>query len=79
MLVWTHATNRMLDVLAEALLDQHVLAGLRNCLHADVLFVARVNPLFEIGSLSSADLSRIVKACKRLTQRRVERAGVTRP
>ena len=32
-------------VIADALLDQHVIAGLGNYLRADILFVARVNPL----------------------------------
>ncbi len=66
-------------VIADALLDQHVLAGLGNYLRADILFVARIAPLRKIGSLSAADLLRVGKACKRLTQRSVERAGVTRP
>lgn len=66
-------------VIADALLDQHVLAGLGNYLRADILFVARVDPLRKIGSLSPAELLRIGKACKRLTQRSVQQAGVTRP
>jgi endonuclease VIII len=66
-------------VIADALLDQHVLAGLGNYLRADILFVARVDPLCKIGSLTHADLLRVGKACKLLTKRSVERAGVTRP
>ena len=66
-------------VIADALLDQHVLAGLGNYLRADILLVARVNPLGKIGSLTAAQLLRVAKACKQLTQRSVRQAGVTRP
>ncbi len=66
-------------VIADALLDQHVLAGLGNYLRADILFVARIDPLSKIGHLTAAELLRIAKACKLLTQRSVQRAGVTRP
>ncbi len=66
-------------VIADALLDQHVLAGLGNYLRADILFVARIDPLRKIGSLTPAELLRVAKACKLLTQRSVQRAGVTRP
>ncbi len=66
-------------VIADALLDQHVLAGLGNYLRADILFVARVDPLCKIGSLTAVQLLRVAKACKQLTQRSVRRAGVTRP
>ena len=66
-------------VVADALLDQHVLAGLGNYLRADILFVAKINPLRKIGSLSPPELLRIGKACKTLTQRSVQQAGVVRP
>jgi endonuclease VIII len=66
-------------VIADALLDQHVLAGLGNYLRADILLVAKINPLRKIASLSQAELLRIAKACKTLTQRSVQRQGVVRP
>jgi endonuclease VIII len=66
-------------VIADALLDQHVLAGLGNYLRADILLVARINPLRKIASLSNQDLLRIAKACKTLTQRSVQKQGVVRP
>ena len=56
-----------------------VLAGLGNYLRADILLLARINPLRKIGMLSPAQLLRIGKACKTLTQRSVQRAGVVRP
>jgi endonuclease VIII len=66
-------------VIADALLDQHVLAGLGNYLRADILLVAKINPLQKISSLSPQELLRISKACKTLTQRSVQREGVVRP
>jgi endonuclease VIII len=66
-------------VIADALLDQQVLAGLGNYLRADILLAARIYPLWKIGTLSSAQLLRIGKLCKTLTQRSVQRAGVVRP
>jgi endonuclease VIII len=66
-------------VIADALLDQHVLAGLGNYLRADILLVAKINPLRKINTLTLAELLRIAKACKTLTQRSVKRQGVVRP
>jgi endonuclease VIII len=66
-------------VIADALLDQHVLAGLGNYLRADILLVARINPLRKISSLAPQELLRIGKATKTLTQRSVQRQGVVRP
>jgi endonuclease VIII len=66
-------------LIADALLDQQVLAGLGNYLRADILLVAKINPLRKISSLSQQELIRIAKACKLLTQRSVQRQGVVRP
>ena len=66
-------------VIADALLDQRVIAGLGNYLRADILFVARVNPIRKIGELCASELLRIAKACKTLTRRSVQRDGVVRP
>jgi endonuclease VIII len=65
-------------VIADALLDQHVIAGLGNYLRADILLVAKINPLRKISSLSPPELMRIAKACKTLTQRSVHKRGVVR-
>lgn len=79
----THIANRLEQfprrVIADALLDQHVLAGLGNYLRADILFVAKINPLRKISSLSKQELLRIGKAAKLLTQRSVQKRGVVRP
>ena len=66
-------------VIADALLDQRVIAGLGNYLRADILYVARVNPQRKIGELFAFELLRIAKACKTLTRRSVQRDGVVRP
>jgi endonuclease VIII len=66
-------------VIADALLDQHVIAGLGNYLRADILHVARVNPLDKIAALSDASVLRIARACKTLTRRSVNQEGVVRP
>jgi endonuclease VIII len=66
-------------VVADALLDQHVVAGLGNYLRADILHAARVHPLCKISTLTPAQLLRIGKLCKTLTQRSVQQAGVVRP
>jgi endonuclease VIII len=66
-------------VIADALLDQSVVAGLGNYLRADILFVAKVNPFTRIGDLTPAALARIARACKTLTARSVKHAGVVRP
>jgi endonuclease VIII len=66
-------------LIADALLDQHVLAGLGNYLRADILLVAKINPLRKISSLTQQELLRIAKASKTLTQRSIQRQGVVRP
>jgi endonuclease VIII len=66
-------------VIADALLDQHVIAGLGNYLRADILLVSQINPLRKIATLSASELTRVAKACKTLTQRSVQRDGVVRP
>lgn len=66
-------------VIADALLDQHVIAGLGNYLRADILLVARINPLRKISSLTEPEILRIAKAAKTLMQRSVAKQGVVRP
>lgn len=66
-------------IIADALLDQSVLAGLGNYLRADILFVSGINPLSRIGDLSHVQLLRIARASQQITQRSVRHDGVTRP
>lgn len=78
-----HLANRLAQfprrVIADALLDQHIIAGLGNYLRADILLVARINPVRKIASLSPQELLRIGKASKALTQRSIKKRGVVRP
>jgi len=66
-------------IVADALLDQNVIAGLGNYLRADILFVAGVDPHTRIAQLAPAALLRIANACKKLTARSVKQSGVVRP
>jgi endonuclease VIII len=66
-------------IVADALLSQHVVAGLGNYLRADILFVANVNPLLKIGALTQKQLQRVGQAAKTLTQRSVKNNGILRP
>jgi endonuclease VIII len=75
----TRLANFPRRVVADALLDQHVVAGLGNYLRADILFKARVAPTVHIGALSQVALMRVAVACKQLTKRSVLRQGVVRP
>lgn len=65
--------------LATALLDQSVLAGLGNYLRADILFVARLSPLLQVGDLSTAQLKNLAKIIHQLTWRSVRRDGILMP
>jgi endonuclease-8 len=58
---------------ADALLDQRVVAGIGNIFKSESLFVARVNPFARVGELSRDHLARIVDAAHRLM-----RASATR-
>ena len=65
--------------LADALLDQQVIAGLGNYLRADILFVAGLWPWRRLGDLLPAELSRLARTIHRLTWRSVRSDGVLLP
>jgi len=48
------------DAIAEVLLNQRVVAGIGNVFKSEILFLAGVDPFTPTGSLSDADLERIV-------------------
>ena len=52
--------------IAEALLDQHAVAGIGNIFKSESLFAARVDPFARVGTLSRDDVSRVVDAARRL-------------
>ena len=52
--------------IAEALLNQHVLAGLGNVYKSEILFMCGVNPFARIEELTDADLTSIVEKSRRV-------------
>ncbi len=52
--------------IAEALLNQHVLAGLGNVYKSEILFMCRVNPFARVAELTEADLTSIVEESRRV-------------
>jgi endonuclease-8 len=52
--------------IADALLDQSVVAGIGNIFKSESLFVARVNPFARVAQLSRADIERVINAARRL-------------
>ena len=52
--------------IAEALLDQHVMAGAGNVYKSEILFIERVNPFATVGSLDQPTLARLVATARRL-------------
>jgi endonuclease VIII len=52
--------------LAPALLNQSVLAGIGNVFKSEVCFVARVHPFRKVGSLTPAEIDRLLSAAQEL-------------
>ena len=48
------------DRIGDALLNQHVLAGIGNVFKSEILFLARIHPFATVSSITDADLGRIV-------------------
>jgi endonuclease VIII len=46
--------------IADALLDQRAVAGIGNVFKSEILFAARLNPFTKVGTLTDAELARIV-------------------
>jgi endonuclease-8 len=57
--------------IAEALLNQRVLAGLGNVYKSEVLFMCGINPFERVGLLSDADLTSVVDASRRVLKTNV--------
>lgn len=64
---------------ADALLDQGVLAGLGNYLRSEICFVARLNPWRRLGDLSEPERHRLARATLDLTRRSFRHGGVCVP
>lgn len=52
--------------IAEAILDQRVIAGVGNVFRSEILFIERVDPFATIGSLDDPTLERVVATAQRL-------------
>jgi endonuclease-8 len=61
--------------IAEALLDQQVMAGIGNVYKSETLFLTAVNPFVTVESLDEAQIDRIIATARELLQRNVT-AGV---
>ena len=69
-----HAT----EPLHEVLLNQRVLSGIGNVLKSEVLFVARLDPFADAGTLSPEAFDRLMRAClKLMTMNIVESVRMT--
>ena len=54
--------------IADALLDQRVMAGIGNVYKSETLFACRVNPFANTGTLDDAELLRLVETARRFLQ-----------
>ena len=54
--------------LGDALLDQHLVAGIGNIFKSEACFATRVNPWTPIGELSNDELQQTLAAARRLMQ-----------
>jgi endonuclease-8 len=52
--------------IADALLNQHVLAGLGNVYKSEILFMCRINPFARVEELAEPDLKTIVEESRRV-------------
>jgi len=53
------------DAIADALLNQRIVAGIGNVFKSEILFIARIHPFQTAGALSDDDLRRIVGESRR--------------
>lgn len=65
--------------IAEALLDQQVLAGLGNYLRSEIAFVAKLNPWRRLGELGDTERHRLARAVHDVTHRSFRTDGVCVP
>jgi endonuclease-8 len=59
---------------ADALLDQSIVAGIGNVYKSEVLFLERVNPFARVASLDDATLQRLLRTARRQMHRNVDTA-----
>lgn len=66
--------QRSMDEIAEALLNQHALAGLGNVYKSEILFICRINPFRLVKDLSDAELTFLVEESRRVMTKNVSEA-----
>jgi len=65
----TERLEALADVeIADALLDQHALAGIGNIYKSEALFASRVSPFVRVGDVPPARLAAVIRAARRLMQ-----------
>jgi len=68
------------DAIADALLNQRIVAGAGNVIKSETLFIAAVDPFQPVGALSDADLMRVVSVARTQLQANVlDRAHTLSP
>ena len=67
--------SRPASLIADALLNQRLLAGLGNVLKTEVLFACGVNPFVRVADLDDETLAQLVETGRRLLQENVTRAS----
>lgn len=63
------------ETVGEALLDQHVMAGIGNILKSEILFAAKINPLRPVGSLTDEEFRRLMEVSVDFMRRAYETRG----
>jgi endonuclease-8 len=61
--------------IADALLDQSIVAGVGNVYKSEVSFLERVNPFVRVSALDDATLQRLIRTARRELQRNVGTTG----
>lgn len=67
--------RRPSDEIADALLNQQLIAGAGNIYKSEALFAARTNPFSRVSALADEDLLRILAITRGLLQRNVDQSG----
>ena len=62
----TRLRGRSDETIADALLDQRVMAGIGNLFKSETLFVARIDPFKPVAALTDDELARVVDVARRL-------------
>ncbi|WP_092401245.1 MULTISPECIES: bifunctional DNA-formamidopyrimidine glycosylase/DNA-(apurinic or apyrimidinic site) lyase [Candidatus Ichthyocystis] len=68
--------NRRSSIKA-CLMNSQIVAGIGNIYANEILFESRINPLRHASSLTTGELSRLVKEIKRVLERAIDKGGTT--